>query len=55
VEQRNPLKIPDQKVRAIEKHVVHTQSSKDFSIGLQNENIIGKELTNDPWNVGCST
>lgn len=53
--ERNPQMIPDRKSQAVEKHEVHTQSSKDFSIALPSQNNIGEHLTSDPWNVGCST
>lgn len=51
----NPQMTPVRKSQAVEEHKVHTQSSEDFSIRLPSANNIGEDLTNNPWNVGCST
>jgi len=54
VNRRDPQKIPGRKTQALEKHEIDNQGSKDPSIGLLKKNDIGENLTNHPWNVGCS-
>ena len=55
VKHGSPQKPPDRQSQAVEKHRVHGQSSKNFSIGLSIENDNEEHFTEDPWNVGCST